>query len=71
MTRWRFLTNAYVEALALRTMPVMVTSPIAGFVSEGATKPKVNNVRIESGVFFGDAMYVRERDGLAWARVES
>jgi hypothetical protein len=71
MFKWRFLTRSFVEALGLPQLAVVVSTPVAAFVAEGAASPRETRTRIEPGVKFDGALYVREGDGLAWKRVEN
>lgn len=68
---WRYLTNSFVQWLLdrgeVKVVPVMHLPPVAGWVSEHATKPPTQ-YEFKTGIQYDGAVYTRESDGLAWAR---
>lgn len=63
----KYLTRSYVEALDLPVMPYFVNDRNMVWVSERCLYPRsAHQTRL--GVEFEGALYLREEDGLAFAR---
>lgn len=60
-----YLTRSYVEWLGLEPFPYYHPDPICIWVGENATKPLLVQ-GIDTAVVYNHALYLRERDGLAW-----
>lgn len=64
---YEYLTNSYVEWLELEVFPFIHPEPVCVWVPEFAVKP-VSMTAVFEAVVYNHALYLRERDGLAWSR---
>lgn len=70
MKPWKFLTNAYVEAICSRErFPVLRPGPLCVWVSENARFPSLEPT-FDVGLRHDGATYIQEADRLAWRRAD-